>query len=243
MGLTSEQLDELDSRVECRLLRAGDAGWDDAVLVWNGMVAKAPALVLQPTSAGDVVAAVRFARDHGLVLSIKGGGHNMAGTAIAERGLTLDMSRMRDVSRRPACEARARRGRVSAPGRRPGDTGARTGHAVGVVQLRGRRRRPDARRRVGLPHASLRLGGGQPRGGRDRHRGRPDPHGQPRRERRPLLGPPGRWGQLRRRHPVHVPPARGRPDRHRRPHRLALPTGSTTCSQPTATSPSRRRAS
>jgi FAD/FMN-containing dehydrogenase len=96
--LTSEQLDELDSRVECPLLSAGDAGWDDAVLVWNGMVAKAPELVLQPASAVHIAAAVGFARDHGLLLSIKGGGHNMAGTSIAERGLTLDMSRMRDVT-------------------------------------------------------------------------------------------------------------------------------------------------
>jgi hypothetical protein len=40
--LAAEQLDELDSRVECPLLRAGDAGWDDAVLIWNGMVAKPP---------------------------------------------------------------------------------------------------------------------------------------------------------------------------------------------------------
>ena len=96
--LTAEQLGELNSRVECPVLRAGDAGWDDAVLVWNGMVAKAPALVLQPTSTAHVAAAVGFARDQGLLLSIKGGGHNMAGTAIAERGLTLDMSRMRDVT-------------------------------------------------------------------------------------------------------------------------------------------------
>jgi FAD/FMN-containing dehydrogenase len=96
--LTSEQLDELDSRAGCPLLRAGDEGWDDSVLVWNGMVARTPALVLQPTSAGDVAATVGFARDHGLLLSIKGGGHNMAGTSIAERGLALDMSRMRDVT-------------------------------------------------------------------------------------------------------------------------------------------------
>jgi FAD/FMN-containing dehydrogenase len=95
--LTSGQLDELDSRVAGSLLRAGDPGWEDAVRVWNGMVAKTPALVLQPTSAVDVAVAIGFARDHGLLLSIKGGGHNMAGTAIAERGLTLDMSRMRDV--------------------------------------------------------------------------------------------------------------------------------------------------
>ena len=96
--LTAEQLDKLDARVEGPLLRAGDAGWADAMLVWNGMVAKVPALVLQPTSAGDVATAVAFARDHRLSLSIKGGGHNMAGTSIAERGLTLDMSRMRDVT-------------------------------------------------------------------------------------------------------------------------------------------------
>lgn len=96
--LSSMQLEGLESRVEGRLLRAGDAGWDDAVRIWNGMVAKAPALVLQPTSALDVAVAVRFAREHGLLLSIKGGGHNMAGTSIAERGLTLDMSRIRDVT-------------------------------------------------------------------------------------------------------------------------------------------------
>jgi FAD/FMN-containing dehydrogenase len=94
---TWEQLDEFEARVEGRLLRPGDSGWDDAVLIWNGMVAKAPGLVFQPTSARDVVAAVEFARDHGVLLSIKGGGHNIAGTAIAEHGLTLDMSRMRDV--------------------------------------------------------------------------------------------------------------------------------------------------
>jgi FAD/FMN-containing dehydrogenase len=96
--LSAEQLDELESRVRCPMLLAGDAGFDDAVRVWNGMVAKVPALVIQPTSAAQVAAAVRFARDRGVLLSIKGGGHNMAGTSIAERGLTLDMSRMRDVS-------------------------------------------------------------------------------------------------------------------------------------------------
>ena len=96
--LTSEQLDKLESRVDGPLLRTGDPGWDEAVLVWNGMVAKVPALVVQPTSAADVAAAVGFARDHGLLLSIKGGGHNMAGTSIATRGLTLDMSRLRVVT-------------------------------------------------------------------------------------------------------------------------------------------------
>jgi len=98
VNLASEELDQLASRITGSLLVAGDEGWDDAVLIWNAMVAKVPALVLQPTSAHDVAAAVGFARDHGLLLSIKGGGHNIAGTSIAERGLTLDMSRMRDVT-------------------------------------------------------------------------------------------------------------------------------------------------
>jgi FAD/FMN-containing dehydrogenase len=98
VALTPEQLAELDARVDGPLLRRGDAGWDDAVLIWNGMVARAPALVLQPTSAHDVAAAVDFARAHGLLLGIKGGGHNIAGTSIAEGGLTLDMSRMRQVT-------------------------------------------------------------------------------------------------------------------------------------------------
>ena len=96
--LTAEQIDELGSRVECPLLRAGAAGWDDAVLVWNAMVAKVPALVLQPSSAVDAAAAIGFARDRGMSLSVKGGGHNMAGTSIAEGGLTLDMSRMREIT-------------------------------------------------------------------------------------------------------------------------------------------------
>jgi FAD/FMN-containing dehydrogenase len=98
VDLAPEHLDDLDSRVAGSLLRAGDEGWDDAVLVWNGMVASVPALVVQPSSARDVAEAVTFARDHGLLLSVKGGGHNIAGTSIAERCVTLDMSRMREVT-------------------------------------------------------------------------------------------------------------------------------------------------
>jgi FAD/FMN-containing dehydrogenase len=93
VSVTSKQLEDLTAQVEGLLLRAGYDGWAEALLVWNGMVAKAPALVIQPTSARDVAAAVRFAREQGLLLSIKGGGHNIAGTALAAGGLALDMSR------------------------------------------------------------------------------------------------------------------------------------------------------
>ena len=97
VNLASEQLDDLKSRIEGSLLEASDEGWDEAVLVWNGMMAALPALVVQPASARDVATAVGFARDHGLRLSIKGGGHNIAGTSVAEDGLMLDMSCMREV--------------------------------------------------------------------------------------------------------------------------------------------------
>ena len=98
VSLAARQLEDLDRRVKGQVLRAGDQGWNEAVAIWNGMAARLPALVLQPASAHDVAAAVGFARDNGLLLSVKGGGHNIAGTAIAEGGLTLDLSRMRDVA-------------------------------------------------------------------------------------------------------------------------------------------------
>jgi FAD/FMN-containing dehydrogenase len=74
-----------------------DAGYEEATLIWNGMIDRSPALVVQPTGTADVVAAVNVAREHDLLLSVKGGGHHIAGTALADGGLTVDMSRLRGV--------------------------------------------------------------------------------------------------------------------------------------------------
>jgi hypothetical protein len=95
--LEPEALGRLRTAVGDHVIEPGAAGWDEAVHVWNAMVSRRPALVLQPTTAGEVAAAVAFARERGILLSIKGGGHNIAGTALADGGLTLDMSRMNDV--------------------------------------------------------------------------------------------------------------------------------------------------
>jgi FAD/FMN-containing dehydrogenase len=95
--LSPAQLADLKGRLQGPVLHPGDAGWDEAVLLWNGMQSRAPALVVQPVSAADVSGVVRFAREHALLLSIKGGGHNIAGTALVERGLALDLSRLREV--------------------------------------------------------------------------------------------------------------------------------------------------
>jgi FAD/FMN-containing dehydrogenase len=85
-------------RLRGRLLFPADLGFEESTRIWNDMAATVPALVVQPISAADVATAVAFAREHGLLVSVKGGGHNIAGTSIAEHGLTLDMSRMRELT-------------------------------------------------------------------------------------------------------------------------------------------------
>ena len=104
VNLPLEALEDLASRFTGPMLRDGDEGWDEAILIWNAMAAKVPNLVLQPISAQDIAVAVGFARDHQLLISVKGGGHNIAGTSIAEKGLTLDMSLMRSVVVEPGAK-------------------------------------------------------------------------------------------------------------------------------------------
>jgi len=80
-----------------RLIHAGHAEYDHARAVWNGAVDRRPRLIARCIGAADVVAAVRFARDHDLEIAIRGGGHNVAGTAVCDGGIVLDLSAMRGV--------------------------------------------------------------------------------------------------------------------------------------------------
>jgi FAD binding domain/Berberine and berberine like len=88
----------LQRTVRGPVLRPADPGFGEATRLWNGLIEKSPALVVQPTGTADVAAAVRFARDHAIPLSVRGGGHNVAGTAIVDDGLTIDMSRLRGIT-------------------------------------------------------------------------------------------------------------------------------------------------
>ena len=90
-------VNELKGRLRGPLLRAGDAGFDDARAVWNAMIDRRPALIARSLGVADVIASVNAARAHGMPLSIKGGGHNIAGLAVCDGGLMLDMSLMRGV--------------------------------------------------------------------------------------------------------------------------------------------------
>jgi FAD/FMN-containing dehydrogenase len=73
-------------------------GYDDARAVWNGTVDRRPRLMARCSGTADVAAAVRFAHDRGLEVAVRGGGHNVAGTAVCEDGVVIDLSAMRGVS-------------------------------------------------------------------------------------------------------------------------------------------------
>ena len=85
-----------------RLITAEHADYDIARAVWNGAIDRRPRLIARCIGAADVVAAVRFARKHDLEIAIRGGGHNVAGTAVCDGGIVIDLSAMRAVRVDPA---------------------------------------------------------------------------------------------------------------------------------------------
>src|SRR5262245_66442805 len=85
-----------------RLIRAHHADYDTARAIWNGAIDRRPRLIARCIGSADVVAAVRFARDHDLEIAIRGGGHNVAGTAVCDDGIVIDLSALRGVGGDPA---------------------------------------------------------------------------------------------------------------------------------------------
>lgn len=95
--LDERTIDSLRSRLRGPLLRQGDTGYDDRRRIWNGMIDRRPGLIACCTGVADVIACVQFARDHSLRLAVRGGGHNVAGLAVCDEGLVIDLSAMRGV--------------------------------------------------------------------------------------------------------------------------------------------------
>jgi FAD/FMN-containing dehydrogenase len=94
---SDETLGALRDRVRGAVLTDGEDGYDTARSVWNGMIDRKPAVIVRCAGAADVRAAVDFARDAGTVLSVRGGGHNIAGSAVCDGGVMIDLTPMKSV--------------------------------------------------------------------------------------------------------------------------------------------------
>ena len=95
--LEPADIQRFGKRLRGQLVQPGDGSYEEARKVWNGMVDKRPAIIARCAAATDVVEAVGFARDHGLLVSVRGGGHNVAGSAVCEGGLVIDLSGMKGI--------------------------------------------------------------------------------------------------------------------------------------------------
>jgi FAD/FMN-containing dehydrogenase len=95
--LPTEILAALRPQLRGRLCLRDEAGYDEARTIWNAMIDRRPGAVVRCGGASDVMRAVRLARDNGLLVAVRGGGHNISGNAVCEGGLLIDLSLMRSV--------------------------------------------------------------------------------------------------------------------------------------------------
>jgi len=144
--LQSTEIDAFKAQFRGEVLVPGDVSYDEVRQIWNAMIDRRPALIARCSSPDDVVQAVKFARTHDVLVSIRGGGHNIAGNAVCDGGLMIDLSPMKDVQ----VDAKGRRATVE-PGCTLGDFDA-------VVQAHGLATPTGINSTTGV--AGLTLGGG-----------------------------------------------------------------------------------
>src|SRR5450755_1097895 len=90
-------LEKLRAIVRGAVLCSGQDGYDAARTVPNAMIDRRPVAIARCTGAADVIACVRFARDHDLVVAVRGGGHSVAGKSVCDGGLMIDLSTMKGI--------------------------------------------------------------------------------------------------------------------------------------------------
>jgi FAD/FMN-containing dehydrogenase len=101
-AVPADALSSLRGRLRGALCLPGEPGYEQARILWNAMVDKHPAAIVRAAGAADVMRAVNFAREHRLLLAVRGGGHNIAGNAVCDGGLMIDLSLMKSVRVDPA---------------------------------------------------------------------------------------------------------------------------------------------
>jgi FAD/FMN-containing dehydrogenase len=119
--ISAAALEGLSTRFSGDLLTPADDGYEETRAIWNGMIDRRPALIARCESADDIATALAFASEHGLLVSIRGGGHNLAGNAVCDDGLMISLDRMKRVD----VDAEARVARVQ-PGASLADVDAAT---------------------------------------------------------------------------------------------------------------------
>ena len=97
-NIEQSKIEEFKSSFRGSVLSAGTHGYDQARKIWNGMFDRKPALIACCVGNSDVIKSVKFAQENDLEISVKGGGHNSAGTAVCDGGLMIDLSLMRRVT-------------------------------------------------------------------------------------------------------------------------------------------------
>ena len=93
----SHGMEQFEEQVLGEVLLPGETGYDDARTVWNAMINRKPAVITRCAGTADVISAVEFAREQNLTVAVKGGGHNVAGNAVCDDGLVIDLSPMSSV--------------------------------------------------------------------------------------------------------------------------------------------------
>jgi FAD/FMN-containing dehydrogenase len=96
------KIGELKAGIKGEILLPSDGAYEDARKIWNAMIDKRPAVIARCATTSDVVRGVNFARDNGLLLAVRGGGHNIAGNAMCDDGLVIDLSKMKAARVDPA---------------------------------------------------------------------------------------------------------------------------------------------
>jgi FAD/FMN-containing dehydrogenase len=102
--MSAQTVDQLKSAFRGELIQPSDAGYETARKVFNGMIDKRPRLIARCVDVADVMAAVGYGRENGLLIAIRGGGHNGAGLGSCDDGLVIDLSRMKGIRVDPAAK-------------------------------------------------------------------------------------------------------------------------------------------
>ena len=241
VALEDGTVEQLRSAVGGQVITPADADYEEARLVWNGMIDCRPAVIVRCASTDDVVAAVNFGREHDLVVSVRGGSHSTPGYSTCDDGIVIDLGPMNRVdgrSRRPHRAGAGWRdlGPTWTPRRR--STGSPSPAAASPTPASGASRLGSGsgwlERMYGVTCESLLSAEVVTADGKRRQ-------GQRRREPGAVLGPARRRRQLRRGDRVRVPPPSGGPDRDGRDAGVPARARRRRSCASTATSSSRHR--